>query len=65
MDCHITDVQVLFFMRNNLKKTGSSYLSAFLLVVSKLICTTKNGLRDFMMTLALLFGEMPSVKASS
>ena len=64
MDCHITDVQVLFFMRNNLKKTGSSYWSAFLLNVSKLICTKKNG-RDFMMTLALLFRAMPSVKASS
>lgn len=48
MDCHVTDVQVLFFMRNNLKKTGSSYLSAFLLNVSKLICTKKKwtGLYD-------------------
>ena len=46
MDCHITDVQVLFFVKNNLKKTGSSYLSSFLLNVSKLICMKKYGLYD-------------------
>ena len=45
MDCHITDVQDLFFVKNNLKKAGSSYLSSFLLNVSKLIYMKKIGMK--------------------